>query len=84
MVLGDSLIPAGATVILSLASLNRNPETFPNPKSFDPEHFSPSNENAKFKNVFLPFSGGPRNCIGKYDNLHNYIIAVLIELCTIV
>lgn len=61
------MIPAGVTVICSLASLNRDPETFPNPKSFDPENFSPSNKRAKEKDAFLPFSGGARNCIGEDD-----------------
>lgn len=67
MFLGESFIPAGFTIIISLASLHRNPETFQNPTRFDPEHFSPKNEKAKEKNAFLPFSGGPRNCIGEDD-----------------
>lgn len=67
MFLGESFIPAGFTILISLASLHRNPETFPNPLRFDPENFCSSNEKAKEKNTFLPFSGGPRNCIGEDD-----------------
>lgn len=74
MVLGGSLIPAGVTVVCALEELSRDPETFPNPKKFDPENFSPSNKRAKEKHAFLPFSGGPRNCIGEDGisyKLHN-------------
>lgn len=45
----------------------RDPEYFSNPDKFDPERFNADNvNNAKVDPfAFVPFSAGPRNCIGQ-------------------
>lgn len=42
-----------------------NPEFYQNPRSFNPDRFSTENKQHQNSCLFLPFSAGPRNCIGK-------------------
>ncbi|XP_003744207.1 cytochrome P450 4V2-like [Galendromus occidentalis] len=59
-------IPAGVQVFVSIFHMHHDPKYFPNPEKFDPERFL--DENAPHKShpfSYVPFSGGPRNCIGQ-------------------
>lgn len=58
------IIPKGTTLELPIYSFHHDPEYFPDPKKFDPERFSPQNENNRHSFVYLPFGDGPRNCLG--------------------
>jgi cytochrome P450 len=51
-------------VIISIADIHRDPESFPKPDEFDPERFSPERAAAIDPWAFIPFSMGIRNCIG--------------------
>ncbi|KAI2707712.1 hypothetical protein CBS147332_6770 [Penicillium roqueforti] len=57
-------IPGNTEVLCPTYSLQRNPEIFSNPDVFEPERWL--GDNAKdLHTSFLPFSAGPRACIGR-------------------
>ncbi|KAJ2950768.1 hypothetical protein O0L34_g9032 [Tuta absoluta] len=60
--LAGVFIPKNTSCIVNILHLHRNPAFFDNPMEFRPERF----ENP-LKNPFnwVPFSAGPRNCIGQ-------------------
>lgn len=62
---GGETIPANCSVEIYFSSLHRDPEQFANPKKFDPDRFLPENTAKRHPFAFVPFSGGPRNCIGR-------------------
>lgn len=41
-----------------------DPRNFADPNKFDPERFNPENQQNKF--AHLPFSDGPRVCLGNH------------------
>lgn len=53
-------------VMLDFHHLHRNEEIWgPSALKFDPENFTPQKINERHPYSYLPFSGGPRNCVGK-------------------
>lgn len=57
--------PKGTRVMFSIIGIHTSPKYFENPDKFDPERFMPENADKLNKHSFVPFSVGPRNCIGK-------------------
>ncbi len=72
------VIPAGASVDVSIIGAHRNPRVFgPDANDFRPERWEdPSLEQRIGSCGFIPFSAGPRNCIGK-DFAWNEIYVLL-------
>jgi len=65
----DCTIPKDTTVMLSLHTIHHDPETWPNPDKFDPERFTKENSCNRHPYAWLPFSAGPRSCIGNKFSL---------------
>ncbi|XP_046985683.1 cytochrome P450 4C1-like [Schistocerca americana] len=61
----NKLVPVGTTLVISTFHMNRNPEHFPNPETFDPDRFLPERMRGRHPYCFVPFSAGLRNCVGQ-------------------
>ncbi|XP_055475386.1 cytochrome P450 2A1 isoform X1 [Psammomys obesus] len=57
-------LPKGTEVFPILGSLMTDPEFFPGPKDFNPQHFLDDKGQLKKNAAFLPFSTGKRICLG--------------------
>ncbi|KAJ3656155.1 hypothetical protein Zmor_015252 [Zophobas morio] len=57
------VFPKNLGVLIFSHGLHMNPKYYPNPEKFDPSRFE--NYDNKLPFAFIPFSAGPRNCIGQ-------------------
>lgn len=58
-------IPKGTQILINIAHLHRNEKYWgPQADRFDPDRFLPKNAADRPAYAYLPFCGGPRNCIG--------------------
>ncbi|XP_044262894.1 cytochrome P450 4C1-like [Tribolium madens] len=58
-------IPEGTVMHIHIFDLHRNEEIYPEPLKFDPDRFLPDKVNERHPFAYIPFSAGPRNCIGQ-------------------
>ncbi|KAJ9576544.1 hypothetical protein L9F63_025560, partial [Diploptera punctata] len=61
----DYMLPEGVTILINTYLLHRDSRFFPNPDIFEPDRFLTSNCEARNPFAYVPFSAGPRNCIGQ-------------------
>lgn len=64
----DITIEPNISVVVPVYSLHHDPKYFPDPERFDPERFSDENKEKLTKYTYLPFSEGPRTCVGNVNN----------------
>ena len=57
-------IPAGTRLMYSIYLVQRHPSFWDNPDDFQPERFAGAYQTRVTPFTYLPFGGGPRNCIG--------------------
>ncbi len=57
-------VAAGEVLLLWFWGLHRHEASWPEPERFDPERFTPAAKAQRDPWSYLPFSGGPRMCIG--------------------
>ncbi|MGD8592944.1 MAG: cytochrome P450 [Gammaproteobacteria bacterium] len=64
--LGDYEVPAGAHIFISPYYLHRHHAYWPDAERFDPQRFTERAVQTRHKTAYLPFSAGPRRCIGDF------------------
>ncbi|KAF8782392.1 Cytochrome P450 4V2 like protein [Argiope bruennichi] len=58
-------IPRGTTCVVLPHALHRDEEVFPDSERFIPDRFSQENSQSRNSYAYVPFSVGPRKCIGQ-------------------
>ena len=58
-------LPKGVWLSVVTYFLHHNPNVWPDPETFDPLRFEPSNAENRDPYAYLAFSAGSRNCIGQ-------------------
>ncbi|HEY3487589.1 MAG TPA: cytochrome P450 [Gammaproteobacteria bacterium] len=61
---GAYRIPAGSDLFISPYFLHRREDLWPDCERFDPERFAAAETQKHHRTSFIPFSAGPRKCIG--------------------
>src|ERR1700722_1230203 len=83
--LGDYFVPAGTEIYLPPYFIQRHPELWEESDRFNPDRFRPENSRHRHRMAMIPFSAGPRNCIGAHFariemQIHLMIIARCLRL----
>ena len=63
--IGDYVISAGSSILMSQYLMHHDPRYFPEPERFDPERWNPQEKAKRPRFSYFPFGGGPRSCIGE-------------------
>ncbi len=63
--LGDYLVPAGTEIYISPYLIQRHPAFWEAPDRFNPDRFGPDKSRTRHPMTMIPFSAGPRKCIGE-------------------
>ncbi|XP_072165423.1 cytochrome P450 4C1-like [Diadema setosum] len=65
IVLDGKVVPKETIITLSIYNLHHDPEQFPEPEAFNPDRFLLDANVKRHPYAYIPFSAGPRNCIGQ-------------------
>ncbi|XP_033479063.1 cytochrome P450 4F3 [Epinephelus lanceolatus] len=77
---GDLTVPKGAITLVSIYGTHHNPAVWTNPHEYQPLRFDPANKEGQASHAFIPFSSGPRNCIGQKFALAELRVVVALTL----
>lgn len=64
------VIPAEMTVSINIYAMHHNPDIWSEPEEFRPSRFLSDDQSPKNPYMYIPFSAGPRNCIGQNFAMH--------------
>lgn len=71
----EFVFPAGTRILYSIYLTHRHKAYWQEPERFDPERFTPEQARERPPYSYLPFGGGPRNCIGAaFAQVENKIV----------
>lgn len=62
--LGNYRLPANALLLVFYHGVHHNPRVWDDPERFDPERFAPDMMTNRHPFAYVPFSAGPRKCVG--------------------
>ena len=81
LTVGGYRLPAGTVLIVCPYATHHRADLWPDPERFDPERFTPEAEAARPRYAYLPFSAGPRVCIGNHFALMEgaLVLATLLQ-----
>ncbi|XP_072925291.1 ultra-long-chain fatty acid omega-hydroxylase-like isoform X3 [Hemitrygon akajei] len=74
------VIPKGITCLISIYGTHHNPTVWPDPEVYNPFRFDSENADKRAPYAFIPFSAGPRNCIGQNFALSEMKVTVALTL----
>lgn len=80
---GGFEVPQGQDVMISVYNIHHSPQVWENPEAFMPERFPldqpmPNEQNTDYR--YVPFSGGPRKCVGDQFALMEAVVALAVIL----
>ncbi|XP_043277718.1 uncharacterized protein [Venturia canescens] len=76
---GGRILPKGGIVLLAAVEVHRLESVWPDPLKFDSDRFLPEQVAKRHPYSYIPFSAGPRNCIG----LKYAMMAMKVMLATV-
>jgi cytochrome P450 len=62
--LGEYFVPPGTEIYIPPYFIQRHPDLWEDPDRFNRDRFQPDNSRQRHRLATIPFSAGPRNCIG--------------------
>ncbi|KAG5315760.1 C4G15 protein, partial [Acromyrmex insinuator] len=65
IVTGDYILPKSTTVVILQYQIHRLEKYYSNPTVFNPDNFLPENIQKRHYYAYIPFSAGPRSCVGR-------------------
>lgn len=74
------IFPSGVNLILYPLCMQRREDLYPNSMEFNPDRFLNDHMNKANSFSYVPFSAGPRNCIGKFHIISIFFSSVFFIL----